>query len=560
MGGRWSWGKWWGFASLIRELRVDRFRGRIHPPRMIGPQKSIDLSYSAGNTCARSDMSTKTSRPRRIPTEEPAAIIPLPTVLAAAVVFIAAGAVLVLEILAVKLLAPYVGLTLETTTSIIGAVLLGISLGAGLGGWVADRVDPRRLVVGLLIGGGALALLTVPIVRWLGGSARLGGTGPALEVTFAALVPTAAVLSAITPTMARWQLRDLHASGRVVGGLSAWATAGALFGTFGTGFVLVPLLPVSVSVLIIGFLLIVTGVGLGGYTLVLRSSSIVATILGTAALGVLGPMLHSPCTAETSYHCVILENYPGEELYGRFLVLDGEYNSYVDLADPTDLGSFRYTRWIAESIAPIGAPRSPLDAVFVGGGGFTLPRWLAATRPGSRSNVLEVDGGLVDFDRRHLGLRTSPALRATVGDARVSMRRERSHSADIVVGDAFSDLNVPFQLMTVEWLREVRRVLKSNGIYFLNMIDLRPLGLLRAESATLLAEFRNLRMITPAGADGRPLGDNAVLLASNGPLPARHGKPAAGATVFDRAAIVRLVAGAKALRDDYAPVDQLQTR
>lgn len=505
-------------------------------------------------------MSTKTSRPQRTSTEEPAAILPLPSVLAAGVVFIAAGAVLVLEILAVRLLAPYVGLTLETTTSIIGAVLFGIALGAAVGGWVADRVDPRRLVVGLLIGGGALALLTVPIVRWLGGSARLGGTGRALEVTFAALVPVATVLSAISPTMARWQLRDLHASGRVVGGLSAWATAGALSGTFGTGFVLVPLLPISSSVLIVGSLLILTGVALGGYTLVLRSNSILATILGTAALGVLGPVLHSPCTAETSYHCVTLENYSGEELYGRLLVLDGGENSFVDLGDPTDLGPFRYTRWIAESIAPIGSPKAPLDAVFVGGGGFTLPRWLAATRPRSRSNVLEVDGGLVDFDRHYLGLRTSPALRATVGDARLSMRREPSHSADIVVGDAFSDLTVPWQLMTIEWLREVRRVLKSNGIYFLNMIDLRPLALLRAESATLLEEFRNLRMITTAGADGRPRGDNAVLLASNGPLPPRHGKPAAGATVFDREAIVHLAAGAKALRDDYAPVDQLETR
>jgi hypothetical protein len=119
-------------------------------------------------------------------------ITPLPAVFAAATVFVAAGAVLVLEILAVRLLAPYVGLTLETTTSIIGAVLLGIAVGAAIGGWVADRTDPRRLAVGLLIGGGLLALLTVPIVRWLGPSARGGGTGGAIAVTFAALVPVAA--------------------------------------------------------------------------------------------------------------------------------------------------------------------------------------------------------------------------------------------------------------------------------------------------------------------------------------------------------------------------------
>src|SRR3954454_7248536 len=80
----------------------------------------------------------------------------LPQPAAAALVFVAAGAVLMLEILAVRLLAPYVGLTLETTTSIIGAVLAGIALGAATGGWLADRRDPRRLLVGQLVVGGLL--------------------------------------------------------------------------------------------------------------------------------------------------------------------------------------------------------------------------------------------------------------------------------------------------------------------------------------------------------------------------------------------------------------------
>jgi spermidine synthase len=511
-------------------------------------------------------MGTRTSRRVRAtppPQAEPQiavrqpTVVPLPLPFAAGIVFVAAGAVLVLEILSVRLLAPYVGLTLETTTSIIGAVLLGIAAGAAIGGWVADKTDPRRLVVGLLIGGGLLALLTVPIVRWLGPSASDGGTSGALEVTFAALVPVAAVLSAVSPTVARWQLRDLRASGTTIGVLSGWATAGALVGTFGTGFVLVPLLPVSTSVLAVAIVLVLAGVLLGAYTLQLRIRGIAGAILSTAALGVIGPALHSPCDAETSYHCVQLE---AEGASGRILVLDGEHNSFVDLDNPRNLGSFRYTRWIAEGIDGIGEPTQPLRAVFVGGGGFTLPRWLAATRPGSSSNVLEVDGRLVDFDRRHLGLRTSPALRAIVGDARLTMRREPTHSADFVVGDAFSGLTIPWQLMTIEWLHEVRRVLKPNGLYALNIIDLRPLALLRAESATLLRAFKNLRLVTPAGEDGRPAGDNGILFASNGPLPPRHGAPVAEASVFDRAAIVRLVAGARALTDDYAPVDQLETR
>jgi spermidine synthase len=512
-------------------------------------------------THSPAEMATKTPPQRSKPQlgEPRAPIAPLPGAFAAAIVFIAAGSVLVLEILSVRLLAPYVGLTLETTTSIIGAVLLGIALGAGLGGRVADRMNPRRLVIGLLIGGGLLALLTVPIVRWLGPTARDGGNAGALKVTFAALVPVAAALSAISPTVAHWQLRDLRASGTVVGGLSAWATGGALVGTFGTGFVLVPLLPVSTSVLAVGVALVFTGVALGAYTLALNASKIAGAVLGTAALGVLGPALHSPCNAETSYHCVRVEVEAGHTS-GRLLYLDEGLNSYVDLENPRNLGTIRYTRWIADQIDAIAGPKAPLDVVFVGGGGLTLPRWLAAAHPGSRSNVLEVDGQLIDFDRDHLGLRTSPRLRATTGDARLTMGDERPGSADVIVGDAFSSRTVPWQLMTVEWLKEVRRVLRPDGVYALNMIDYPPLSLLRAEAATLQKAFANVRLIAVPGEEGGPAGGNEVLLASSGPLPHQRGAIAYGARTYERPAVAKLVAGAKALRDDYAPVDQLQTR
>jgi MFS family permease len=478
--------------------------------------------------------------------------------MAAGLVFLASGAVLVLEILSVRLLAPYVGLTLETTTSIIGAVLAGIAVGAALGGRVADRINARWLVVGLLIGGGLLVLLTVPIVRALGPAASEGGSAAAVGVTFAALVPVAAVLSAVTPTVAHLQLRDLRASGTVVGRLSAWATAGALVGTFGTGFVLVPLLPVSTSVLAIGVLLVIGGVLLGMYVRLLNPTKIAGAGLATIALVGLTLAQHSPCKAETSYNCVQIEPDP-ERPTAEVLLLDRGYNSEVDQSEPSYLG-FVYENWIAGAVDARWPAKQPLDAVFVGGGAFTMPRWLAATRPGSHSNTLEVDGGLVEFDRKELGLRTNADLRSTVGDARLTMRKEPTASADLIVGDAFSSRTVPWQLMTTEWLREVRRVLKPDGMYVLNMIDYPPLSLLRAESATLLGAFSHLRLITEVGAGGRPAGGNAVLVASDVPLPSKAGALGEGGIAYERAAIIRLVGGAEALRDDYAPVDQLETR
>jgi spermidine synthase len=485
----------------------------------------------------------------------PSAPAALAGVIAAATVFVASGAVLVLEILAVRLLAPYVGLTMETTTSIIGAVLAGIAIGAALGGWIADRTDPRRLVVGLLIGGGLLALLTVPIVRALGPGARGHGDMAALGITLLALVPSASVLSAVSPTVARLQLRDLRASGTIVGRLSAWATGGALVGTFGTGFVLVPLLPVSTSVLAIGLLLVLVGLLLGVYTRAFGRRAATGAVAVTIAFSMLGATRDSPCDAESSYHCASVVADPARPS-GRELWLDNLRHSYVDLADPTYL-QYGYAKWVVHAIDATTVPREPLNAVFVGGGGFTLPRWLLATRPGSHAHVLEVDEKLVELNKERLGLKTSPALRVTVGDARTTLRNEPDSSADVVVGDAFGSVTVPWHLTTREWLQDVRRVLRPSGIYALNIIDFHHHELLRAEMATMLPLFRDVQMVTVPDASGLPSEGNAVLIASDRVLPEGVGSDADGAFTYDRAGLVEYAAGAAQLRDDYAPADQL---
>lgn len=498
-------------------------------------------------------MSAATARQGAQPT--PAALAPA---VAAATVFVASGAVLVLEILAVRLLAPYVGLTLETTTSIIGAALAGIAVGAAAGGWIADRREPRHLVVWLLIGGGLLALLTVPVVRALGPGARGRGDAAALGITLLALVPSAAVLSAISPTVARLQLRDLHSSGTIVGRLSAFATAGALLGTFGTGFLLVPLMPVSTAVLAIGALLVVLGLGLGIATGALRAGGAGVAVVGAVGLALLAGTRDSPCERDTTYHCATVE-VDFENPDGRELLLDNLHHSYVNLADPTEL-RYGYTQWIADAIDGTTRRGAPLDVVFVGGGGFTLPRWLLAERPGSQATVLEVDGQLVELVRERMGLTPQEGLTIDVGDGRTTLQELPGASADVVVGDAFGSFAIPWHLATREWAEEVKRVLRPGGLYALNIVDMPPLRLIRAEAQTLGEVFSDVVLVTPPAGDGSPGGGNAVLLASDRPLPAAASDSgAAGATSFDRLALTRWAEGATPLRDDFAPADQLLT-
>ena len=96
----------------------------------------------------------------------------MPAFLAALLVFVSSGAVLVLETLAGRLLAPYVGVTLESFTGIIGTILAGIAFGSWWGGRLADRHPPKALLGPTMVLGGALSLLSIPVVDFLGSSMR----------------------------------------------------------------------------------------------------------------------------------------------------------------------------------------------------------------------------------------------------------------------------------------------------------------------------------------------------------------------------------------------------
>jgi SAM-dependent methyltransferase len=476
----------------------------------------------------------------------------LPARMPETVVFVASGAVLVVELLGLRLLAPYVGLTLETTTAIIGAVLAGIAAGAALGGRAADSVAPRLLLPVLLAAGGALAIAAVPLVRVLGPPLRGGGDFGGLVLALVALLPPAAVLSAVTPAVAKLQLRSLASTGAVVGRLSAWATAGALAGTFATGFVIVPLLPTDVALYVLGGALLAFALllGRGGAP---WSGSVIGLAIAALALGGAAVAVGVPCDAETRYHCARIDRDPARES-GRTLYLEDLKHSYVDLDDPERL-EFDYVRWIGDAIDGAAPAGETLDGVFLGGAGFTLPRYLLATRPGSVARVLEVDAELVDLARERLGLLTGPDLRVRIGDARVTLADDPAASADVLVGDAFSARAVPWHLATVEFAREIRRVLRPDGVYALNVIDQPPLKLLRAEAATLLDAFGDVALVAQDLSGG-----NFVLLASETELPEEVFTTSRGARVLDREAIASLAAGADPLRDLDAPADQLISR
>ncbi len=238
------------------------------------------------------------------------------------------------------------------------------------------------------------------------------------------------------------------------------------------------------------------------------------------------------------------------------LYVGGVPSSPVHTGDPTVL-DFEYLRWMADVVDLLG-DGGPLRAVHLGGGACALPRYVAATRPGSRQVVAEVDGALCVLVREWFDLPRSPALRLQVGDARERLAARPGGSADLVVRDVFAGSTTPRHVTTAGFVADVARVLVPGGVYLANVADSGALPELRAECVTVAAAFRHVALLADPGLLRRRRYANSVLVASREPLPLaamqrRASGGAAPARLLDRRAVLDLAAGEPVRTDPPTP-------
>jgi spermidine synthase len=258
--------------------------------------------------------------------------------------------------------------------------------------------------------------------------------------------------------------------------------------------------------------------------------------------------------------------HPGDQLF-LYHNLDRLVHSYTSIDNPTKL-VYGYEQIYAEATAYQAAQSDQLRALFIGGGGYTFPRYIEALYPGSDIHVIEIDPGVTRIAYEQLGVKPDTTIVSYNEDARLFLEREPTQSYNLIMGDAFNDFSVPYHLTTKEFNDRVHAWLAPDGLYMVNIIDGVRGDFLRAYIHTLRQTFSHVYLI-PAIPTWRTASRTTfVLIATDTPLDlGRVNTFSQGHNsrlvdnILSEAEMDALLAEDELvlLTDQYAPVDQMLT-
>ena len=485
------------------------------------------------------------------------------------IVFTASACGLSIEIVAGRILAPTIGVSLYTWTSIIGIVLAGISVGNFVGGVAADRF-PRRPFLGLvLLASGVSSLGILPLIDVA--SNALDGLPIVPRIVLLTTVlffPPSVILGMVTPIVVKLRLRSLAKTGNIVGATYAVSTAGSIFGTFITGFVLIQWIGTRSIIVAAAVVLLVLAIAFGRlWEVRIATGVLTAIFIGVAVLTVRMDVLNTICRVESGYFCIRVEEREEAGRTVSVLTLDKLVHSYVDLDDPTFL-VYGYEKVLGDLSTYMGDRDPQFRSLFIGGGGYTMPRFIEDRFPDSVVEVVEIDPEVTEVVHKYFGLPRDTSIVTYNEDARTKFLELPEGKYDLIVGDAFDHFSVPYHLTTLEFNERIDELLKDGGLYTLNVVDKLHSGrFLRSVVHTLQQTFDYVYLLRNSDRWDTDLRHTYVVAASNEAVPfarvaeanARGGRGRLALHVMSPGDFQDWIAAREniLLTDDFVPVDNL---
>ena len=486
---------------------------------------------------------------------------PIPLWLLVALQVTVSAASLVVEIVAGRMLAPYVGMSLYTWTSVIAVVLAGFSAGHWWGGRLAERTSDRALTAtGYALAAAGLTTATASLA--LRASAPWVTQIPDPVGAITALTLTAFFLPSLfagipAPVLTQVALTSGRTQGRALGAMFAAGALGAIAGTLLAGFLFISWLGTAWTLAAVTAAYILCAaicLHLGRRLTPLAVTTLAALAVATAVMAA----RPGPCTVESRYFCLQSVDLSADPAHPtRAMVIDHLVHGIAAKDAPEVM--FTDHAAMLDALARLRAPRDDFSSFHIGGGTYALPRAFAA-RGLSRITVAEIDPEVTELAARDFWFDPSTAT-IRHDDARRALAADPSRY-DIIVGDAFTDTAVPQHLVTSEFFALVRDRLTPGGTYLMNVIDYADsMAAVGSLAATLRDHFPHVEiwaearrpepgervvMVIAAGFAETPV-DSFTALA-----PRRTTFAALGPAFVDS-----LAARGTRLTDNYAPIDRL---
>lgn len=418
-----------------------------------------------------------------------------------------------------RILIPVFGDSVITWGSLIGVILSGLSLGYHLGGRFADKKDASFLKFCSIMFSAGLYIVLIPflapIIMGFSTSLFVSNSSYAspLFATFMLLTTPTILLGIITPYAVKLATNKVSIVGKMAGNLYSLSTIGSIIGTFLTVFVLIPVFEIRYILFALGLTLILSSlIGLGRIFPKILAVSVVVILFSPTTSLILALASHSGALIyenETPYSHLDVTDLGNI----RTLYLNGMTHSQMYKDRPNDL-VITYTKYFQ-----LGFLFNPdaKNILFVGGGGFSGPKYFLNSYVNTTIDVVEIDRNVIDAAKNYFNLSEgNPRLRVFNDDAR-NFLSKIDKKYDIIILDAFSKNYVPFHLMTLEYFESLKRKLNPNGVIISNLIGSGTgdtSDLFRAVYKTM-SEAYPVLYVFPTNDEGFVTIQNVILVATN---------------------------------------------
>lgn len=415
--------------------------------------------------------------------------------------FIAGATGMIIELVASRILSPYLGNSNLIWTCIIGMMLAFMSLGYFIGGKLSDK-HPKRNLLTLFLLNSATFISLIPMIEIyaIEPISKINFSLPLLAIICSTItfgIPSM-FLATASPFAVKLKDKDLEEIGGVSGRMSALSTIGSIVGTFLAGFVLIPKLGVKNIILLVVIVLVILSYLIYEDKDIKYTLKTIATLVILVSLVLVGKKMflqkHEDMILDTDseYSRIWIKkftNNSGKEYNtlevdtGYESIASGEKNLTAEYLKYYDL--FNYYQENTENV------------LMIGGAAYTYPSYFLEQYKDKKIDVVEIDSKMTELAEKYFDLNTqNKNLNIYHEDGRRYINTTQN-KYDCILIDAFKGLNVPFQLTTEEALIQAKRNLNENGIVITNIIsalDGKNANFIKYEYATYKKVFKDVKI------------------------------------------------------------------